>query len=250
MSSALTPSPKEFPLLGVVAQQKPSLLVCERSFSLSSDPYLAHHRFGDVSFLPGVIGLELFAELAKLALPSNELAAFHNVAFLSGIKFKDDRPRKVIASLQFDSKSGLAQLKLLPNQKGNPAKQTSERLCFQTELEFAERTSKHQALPPIQNKPFLPQQMIYQILPHGPLLQVLAEINQLDDHTVVAIGDFSKRQLFGWKYKKLVVNPLAIEACFQAIGLLDFVATGKAGLPSKITHLTFYRTPSKPHYIF
>ncbi|RLI68476.1 hypothetical protein DRO91_01280 [Candidatus Heimdallarchaeota archaeon] len=57
----------------------------------------------------------MFAELAKLALPSNKLAAFHNVAFLSSIKFKDDRPWKVIASLQFDSKSGLAQLKLLPN---------------------------------------------------------------------------------------------------------------------------------------
>jgi len=242
-SLPLSVSRTKFPLLGVLTKQQAGFIACERLFSLETDRYLAHHRFNSVPFLPGVIGLELFAELARYALPEKVVTDFIDVEFQSAVRFKDDQPCLLNASLLYTSTKGTACLEQ-PTPKG-------PRLCFQAEVLFASHKDVPplRSLPAINKEPFLPKKFIYQLLPHGPLFQPLAEINQLDETRVLALEDYSHRRLFSWRTAPLILSPLTIEAAFQAIGLLDFVATGKAGLPSRIGRLTFYETSGNPYVI-
>ncbi|MCK5184786.1 MAG: polyketide synthase dehydratase domain-containing protein, partial [Candidatus Heimdallarchaeota archaeon] len=96
--------------------------------------------------------------------------------------------------------------------------------------------------------PLLNKQFIYEILPHGPLLHVLTEINHIEEN-LLAISKLKKKSLMSWKHEEFLINPRSIEACFQALGLMDFIDCGRAGLPSKIGQLIFYKTKNEPHFI-
>jgi hypothetical protein len=96
--------------------------------------------------------------------------------------------------------------------------------------------------------PLLTQEFIYQILPHGPSFHVVEELNTIENE-MIAIGRSTKKQLFGWKINELLVEPFFLEAGFQAIGLMDFILSGRVGLPSKIKQLVFFESDDKPHFI-
>ncbi|MGC9781143.1 MAG: polyketide synthase dehydratase domain-containing protein [Candidatus Heimdallarchaeota archaeon] len=244
--SKLANDNSKFPLIGEITENRDELITCERTLALESDLYLDHHRFNNIPFLPGVMGLELFAELGKITHPDREISEFIDVEFCSAIRFKNDKPRYIKASLNLELDKADAILELLDKREDEGT--CESRLCFKATINFNQRTTEKSTIPILKKMPFLNKQIIYQVLPHGPLFQVLSEINHIDNE-VIAIGNFKKRQQFRWKHDKLVINPLTIEAGFQTIGLMDFIKTGKAGLPCKIDRLVFYKTDGKPHFV-
>ncbi len=237
---------KQFPMIGNLTKNKDKLYSSKRKLTIEGDRYLDHHRFNNVPFLPGVMGLEFFAELVKYLQPEREILKFVNVEFKSAIRLKDNQPKEIQTDIKFDINSAEAVITSQVIKDGKVSDET--KLHFKSEIKFGSRNVETIKLPAKKNLPLLNERFIYEILPHGPLLQVLTEINHIEEKMLATLK-LKKKQLMSWKHKEFLINPLAIEACFQALGLMDFIDCGRAGLPSKIGELIFYKTKSEPYFI-
>ncbi|MHA1531994.1 MAG: hypothetical protein ACTSR6_08350 [Candidatus Heimdallarchaeota archaeon] len=208
--------------------------------------YLDHHRFNNTPFLPGVIGLELFAELGRILFPKKTIQRFEDIHFLSGIRLKKDNPITIYTNII--ANDNIADVIITSISKGSSENKSNSKVHFTTKMVFGSRVRERQKIPVLKKLPMLTGEFIYQILPHGSSFQVLAELNSIENE-MIAVGSFRKRQLFGWKVKELLTEPFILEAGFQAIGLMDFIINGRVGLPSKIKQITYFETDDKPYFI-
>ena len=236
----------KFPMIGKITQRNDNSLSCERTLSLESDLYLDHHRFNNTPFLPGVIGLELFAEMSKVLFPNKIIQRFEDIHFLSAIRLKEDNPITIYTNLTVSD--DIADVVITSTSKGSSDNKSNSKVHFKAKMIFGSRERESQKIPVLKKLPLLTGEFIYQILPHGSSFQVLAEINSIENE-MIAVGSFPKKQLFGWKVKKLLTNPFILEAGFQAIGLMDFILNDRTGLPSKIKQVTYFESEDKPHFI-
>lgn len=238
----------EFPLVSESLQFSNGMIINERTLSLEKDQYLDDHRFNNVPFMPGVIGLELFAELSKIVQHKKEILEFVDVSFDSAITLKNDEPRKIQTKIKFNVDEDEAEASIESTRIKKDEKEKETKLYFQAKIIFGQRKKENQNIPILKKMPLLNKQFIYQLLPHGPFFQVLSELNQINKE-VVAVCNFKREKQYGRIYKKFIIQPLAIEAGFQAIGLMDFILNSRAGLPSKIGKMIFYDSKDKPYYV-
>ena len=237
---------KLFPMIGDVTKNNDNSFTSKRVLTIEGDRYLDHHRFNNISFLPGVMGLEFFAELVKFLQPEKEIVRFEKVEFKSAIRLKEDLPLEIQTDIEFKDNSAKA---VISSRVIKDGKVTDKlKLHFKSNITFGQRDKETIKPPPEKKMPLLNKQFIYEILPHGPLLHVLTEINHIEEN-ILAISKLKKKSLMSWKHKEFLINPRSIEACFQALGLMDFIDCGRAGLPSKIGQLIFYKTKKEPYYI-
>ncbi len=90
------------PMIGqVVEMGVHSGLVVETTLDPTAQPFLDHHRISGTPVLPGVMGMEAFAELARLAFPDRHVVAIEDVDFLRPLKFYRDEPRTLRISATF-----------------------------------------------------------------------------------------------------------------------------------------------------
>ncbi len=237
---------KLFPMIGYLTKNNENSYTSKRVLTIEGDRYLDHHRFNNVPFLKGVMGLEIFAELVKFLRPEKEIVKFENVEFKSAIRLKDDKPQEIQTDIIFNENSASAVITSPVIKDGKIIDES--KLRFKSEIKFGVRDTETIKPPSEKKMPLLNKQFIYEILPHGPLLHVLTEINHIEED-VLAISKLKKKSIMSWKHKDFLINPLSIEACFQALGLMDFIDCGRVGLPSKIGQLIFYRTKSEPYFI-
>lgn len=236
----------KFPMIGKITQRNDNSISCKRTLSLESDCYLDHHRFNNTPFLPGVIGLELFAELGRILFPNKIIQRFEDIHFLSAIRLREDNPTTIYTKIT--PNDDIADVVITSISKGSSENKSNSKVHFTAKMIFGSRERERQKIPVLKKLPLLTGEFIYQILPHGSSFQVLAELNSIENE-MIAVGNFRKKQLFGWKVKELLTNPFILEAGFQAIGLMDFILKGRAGLPSKIKQVTFFESDEKPYFI-
>ncbi len=237
---------KLFPMIGDVTKNNDNSFTSKRVLTIEGDRYLDHHQFNNIPFLPGVMGLEFFAELVKFLQPEKEIVRFENVEFKSAIRLKENLPLEIQTDIEFKDNSAKA---VISSRVIKDGKVTDKlKLHFKSNITFGQRDKETIKPPPEKKMPLLNKQFIYEILPHGLLLHVLTEINHIEEN-ILAISKLKKKSLMSWKHKEFLINPRSIEACFQALGLMDFIDCGRAGLPSKIGQLIFYKTKKEPYYI-
>ena len=89
-------------------------LVVQTTLDPAARPFLDHHRIDGTPVLPGVMGIEAFAEAARLLAPDWYVAAVEHVDFLAPVKFYRDEPRTltVTALLRPDGADLLAECRL------------------------------------------------------------------------------------------------------------------------------------------
>ena len=86
----------EGPMVGeVVRASVHDGLVLRTTLDPTTRPFLDHHRIDGTPVLPGVMGMETFAEAARLLAPDLHIAAIENVDFRAPLKFYRDEPRTV-----------------------------------------------------------------------------------------------------------------------------------------------------------
>ena len=68
-------------------------VVVETTLDPVEQPFLDDHRIDGTPVLPGVMGMEAFAEAARLLVPDHRVLAFEDVAFAAPLKFYRDEPR-------------------------------------------------------------------------------------------------------------------------------------------------------------
>ena len=68
-------------------------LTVETTLDPAAQPFLNDHRIDGTAVLPGVMGVEAFAEVARLLLPGWHVGAIEDVDFREPVKFYRDEPR-------------------------------------------------------------------------------------------------------------------------------------------------------------
>ncbi len=225
---------KLYPLIGKIKRNYDGSIVTERIFSLEDDLYLNHHRFDNIPFLPGVIGLEIFAELTKLGFPKAKLVGFNNVEFKSAIKFTNDKSRLLKTRLDYSTKN--PKCTIFSEFMKDGVVVGKPNIHFTAEMVLGSRKEEFATKPKLHKKELVSKETIYSILPHGPLFHVLKEINDFKQDIIAKVSTSDKNQ-FSFENNGFTTDPLILESAFQSMGLLDIIKKSKLGLPFGIKSL-------------
>ncbi len=201
----------------------------------TAQPFLDDHRIDGTPVLPGVMGIESFAEVAALMYPDHSITAIEDVAFVAPFKFYRDEPRelKVMAAFSPDGDDIVADCRLLGERT----------LANQDEPQVTEHFTGRVRLSPEANPPetidpspeadaVVAADDVYRIYFHGPAYQVLDRAwASGDGATGLLAGDLPPNHA---GHAPTETDPRLIELCFQTAGIWEIAADGSMALPTRI----------------
>ncbi|MGA2236567.1 MAG: SDR family NAD(P)-dependent oxidoreductase [Terriglobales bacterium] len=236
--------PEQGPMVGKIAGVGlQSGLTIETTLDPAIQPFLHDHQIDGTPVLPGVMGIEAFAEAALCLLPGWHVAAIEDVNFLAPFKFYRNEPRVVTVEAvihpQRDTLTLLANCRLtgsrpLPNQ-AEP----------QVTTHFTARVRLTKQMPTAVNVPALalPEGHIieaadvYRLYFHGPAYQVV-ERAWWDGHRIIGLMAKGLTANHLPSEMPTLTAPRLIELCFQTAGLWEMGAQGRMGLPQHIERVS------------
>jgi hypothetical protein len=233
------------PMIGVIAGMDLYRgLTVETTLDPKTQPFLYDHQIEGTPVLPGVMGIEAFAEAASWMLPGWHIVSVEDVNFLAPFKFYRNEPRTLAirALLHAEGDAVVADCRLtgsrtLPNQN-EPQVTThfTARVRLSKQLQSA-RSSTAVSAPA---DSIIEAANIYHLYFHGPAYQVLARAWR-DEEQVV--GQFAKGLPNNHVPSDLplAIAPRLIELCFQTAGLWEMSALGRLGLPHYIREVALSR---------
>jgi len=222
-------------------------LTIETSLNPAIQPFLRDHAIDGTPLLPGVMGIEGFAETALAISPGWHIAAVEDVDFLAPFKFYKGEPRAVTVEAEFDSEGGglvarcrLTGQRTLPNQ-AEP--QVTTHFTGRVRLAKLARESVVGAAPGSRNEPAIQSADIYRVYFHGPAYQVLGRAWVHDDGAVGELAfDLPDHHHPG--DQPLAIAPRLIELCFQTAGLWEMAVKHRMGLPRHVDCVWLHPTPA------
>jgi len=243
-----TAAPAQGPMIGKIAGMSlQGCLTIETTLDPAVQPFLHDHQIEGRPVLPGVMGIEAFAETALCMLPGWHVEAIEDVNFLAPFKFYRSEPRTVTIEAVFrpHGESVVADCRLngsraLPNQTGP---QVTTHFTARVRLTRQAHEAVAAPAPAEPAGAMVEAADIYRVFFHGPAYQVL-ERAWLDDHRTV--GQFAKG-LPNNHYpadRPLAMTPRLIELCFQAAALREVAGQGRIGLPFHVDQVCSYGTPN------
>ncbi len=209
-------------------------------------PFLHDHQIDGIPVLPGVMGIEAFAEAALCLLPGWHIAAIEDVNFLAPFKFYRNEPRAVtvetIIRPQADTLLAACRLngcRSLPNQS-EPQVTTH----FTAQVRLAKQPSKVVAVvaPRLPEGHVVEAVDVYRLYFHGPAYQVL-ERAWWDGERMVGLMARGLPPNHMPSEPPTLMAPRLIELCFQTAGLWEMGSHGRMGLPQRIDRVSSLLLP-------
>ncbi len=208
-------------------------------------PFLHDHQIDGTPVLPGVMGIEAFAEAALALLPGWQVEAIEDVDFLAPFKFYRSEPRALRIETRIHPHGGelLADCRLighrfLPNQaEPQPTTHFTARV----------RLSKPRPQAPLAQPHGRPEGHvieaadIYRVYFHGPAYQVL-EKAWWDGHRLIGLMASNLPPNHQPSELRTIMQPRLIELCFQTAGIWELGVQGRMGLPQHVRQISLYRT--------
>ena len=247
--------PAQGPMIGKVAGMSlQGLLTVETTLDPAIQPFLHDHQIEGKPVLPGVMGIEAFAETALCMLPGWHVEAIEEVNFLAPFKFYRGEPRTVTIEAVFRPRgeSVVAECRLngsrsLPNQT-EPHVTTHFTARVRLTKERPEAVAVAAPALGELTGSLVEAADIYRVFFHGPAYQVLerAWLNEKPNEQPGegrTVGRFSK-DLPNHHYppeSPLVMAPRLIELCFQAAALREVAGQGRIGLPLSVRRVSLGR---------
>ncbi|MCA1819792.1 MAG: SDR family NAD(P)-dependent oxidoreductase, partial [Halobacteriales archaeon] len=204
----------------------------------SRDPALRDHRVDGVPYLPGVFGLEAFAEAASLLSPKDaEFLGAENVRFLSPLKQLKAQPVTAKLHALLVSKPGADETKvactLATQFVGPDGKPHGEpRLHFEATVRFGRIPNTPRGTVPLCERRLV-RPAIYPPFFHGPSFQVLDAAGPFTPEAV-AVFRAPTEAHFGAGPAQFTASPMLLEAMFQTCGLAILVGEKAMSLPAGI----------------
>jgi hypothetical protein len=207
----------------------------------ASQPFLRDHQIDGTPVLPGVMGIEAFAELAIRFLPDLSVRAVDDVQFLAPFKFYRDQPRELEWRARFEpGEQGevVAHCRLVGRRSlpGRDAPQETEH--FRAAVRMAARnTSEARSVEtgPAPARAVGPD-AIYQVYFHGPAFRVLAAAWGEGERTLGRMAD-GLPPAFEPADTRTLTAPRLVELAFQTAGVGEIGRSGRMGLPQHIASL-------------
>ena len=209
-------------------------------------PFLHDHQIEGIPVLPGVMGVEAFAEAASLLCPGWHVVAIEDVNFLAPFKFYRSEPRflTINCTVHPHGDELIASCRLigerhLPNQ-GTP----QQTVHFTGSVRLTRSTPQvaHGASPS-QVDMKVEREAIYRLYFHGPAYQVLECGWREGDH---AVGKWSRALPENNlpASRATIAAPRLIEMCFQTAGLWEMGVQDRFGLPRHIGRVSMIADPT------
>jgi hypothetical protein len=210
-------------------------------------PFLDDHRIDGTAVLPGVMGIEAFAEVARLLVPSRQVVAVEDVEFLAPVKFYRDEPRTLTirATIRRDGEDlaavcALEGERLLP---GSDEPQHTTHFTGTVRLAAAAPETEH-ADAVTQATEAVDSQRVYDLYFHGPAYQVVWSSWRFDGGNAAAMADGLPDDHVPMAAPTLV-GPRLIELCFQTAGLWEAAQHGRLALPQHVDAVRLLGDPAQ-----
>jgi hypothetical protein len=221
-------------------------LTVEATLDPAAQPFLNDHRIEGVAVLPGVMGIEAFAEAAKLLLPDWHIAALEDVNFLAPFKFYRDEPRAVTvqAVLQPDGAEVVAECRLLGHRTLPNHTEPQATTHFTARVRLAQSVSGAalSTAPGAPATPIIDAAEIYQLFFHGPAYRVIRQAWREGERFIGEMAQNLPVHHYP-KNQPLTHAPRLLELCFQTAGLWEMSTEHRMGLPLHLDRVCLCRNP-------
>ena len=228
------------PMVGHTAASVHHGLVVTVTLDPSEQPFLDHHRIDGTPVLPGVMGMEGFAEAAALIAPEGyRVAAVEDVGFHAPVKFYRDEPRTLTittaVSPDADGDDLLAHCTLTAERQlpGQDEPTRTTHFTGTVRLSRAEAPAEQVDPPGGPGDVVIEPEAIYALYFHGPAYQVV-------EATWPYAGGAAARYAAGLPDNHvpsdapLVGLPRLVELSFQTAGLWETGHEGRMALPRRV----------------
>ncbi len=224
-----------------------SPITVETTLDPKIQPFLHDHQIDGTPVLPGVMGIEAFAEAALRMLPGWHVAEIENVNFLAPFKFYRSEPRTltVEALIHPDGDGVVADCRLigirpLPNQ--TEPQRTTHFTAPRAADEAATRSLDQRCALPTPAGHIIEAADIYRLYFHGPAYQVL-ERAWWDGKRIVGLMAKGLPNNHHPAELPTLMAPRLIELCFQTAGIWEMGVQSRMGLPQHIDRVSLLRSP-------
>jgi hypothetical protein len=209
------------------------------------EPFLRDHVIDGTPVLPGVVGLEAFAEVASLLAPDDRVAALEDVRFLAPMKYYRNEPRAaIVRALPVLSDDGKVRVRTsLSSVQTLVGREAEEKLHF-TAVVVLERggagAGRQAAVEPARVAGNIDGEAIYQVYFHGPAYRVLDKVERTGPDRLTGTFASALPADTADSERKSVVGPRLVELCFQTAGVWEIGQTGQLGLPAAVDRVVLH----------
>jgi acyl transferase domain-containing protein len=226
-------------------------LVVETTLDPAEQPFLGDHRIDGTPVLPGVMGIEAFAEVAGLPLPGWRAVEVDDVEFLAPCKFYRSEPRTLTITATFrpEGQQLVADCQLLGSRRlaNQAAPQVTTHFTGRVRLARApvgeEATG---APPPSPDGGATTADAIYEVYFHGPAFRVLDRVWR-GEHGPVGLLATDLPPDHAPAERPEVASPRLVELVFQTAGIWEIGRNGRFGLPQHVDRIVLHPTADATH---
>ena len=225
-------------------------LTIETVLDPAEQPFLDHHRIDGTPVLPGVMGVEAFAEAATLLFPDLRVAAVEDIEFLVPFKLYRDEPRTVVIRALFRAEGDaiLADCTLLGRRTLPGQTAPQETVHFRARVRLApagDAPAESESVPvaALAGNAGVAAADIYRIYFHGPAYQVMESAWRTGTHGDDVAGRMSQTLPPDHQPQEIptLMEPRLIELCFQTAGVGELGTHGKMALPLHVDRVSRLR---------
>ena len=212
-------------------------VVVQTTLDPVEQPFLNDHRIDGIPVLPGVMGMEAFAEAARLLAPDRHVIAVEDVTFAAPLKFYRDKPRTltVQAVVCPDGDDLVAHCRLVAERllPGNDTPQRTVHFTGRVRLGVDAPAAEASEPPGDPSGPTLDADRVYSFYFHGPAYQVVESAWRSDDVSIAALTDPLPENHVPSSLP-LTTAPRLVELCFQTAGLWQAGREDRLALPMRV----------------
>ena len=214
-------------------------------------PFLHDHRIDGTPVLPGVMGMEAFAEASRVLLDGWQVVALEDVDLLAPVKFYRDEPRTLELHAQIrDGGDGtmvadceLVGRRPLPDQSERETRHFTGRARLSRTFGVAPQGEKPESA--AAGRAVVGHAELYRVYFHGPAYQVLGSAWRENGHVIGTLaGDLPPGHEPA--LPATLFLPRLIELCFQTLGVWEIGTTGRMWLPSHVDRVLRYAGADEP----
>jgi hypothetical protein len=224
------------------------VLTVETSLDPAEQGFLRDHAMDGTPLLPGVMGIEGFAELARLPLPGWSVVAVEDVRFDAPFKFYRGEPRTLTLTATYGRQGGdvVAECRLLGTRRlvTRPEPQVTTHFSGRVRLSRTPVREGGVTPAPTSREPVIPAADIYRVLFHGPAYRVLAR-EQVEGRRAVGLMASGLPDNHTPASLPTIMSPRLIELCFQTAGIWELATMGRFALPRRVESVS--APPSSPN---
>ena len=238
---------KSLPLpFGKVTYNLHEGLVAEMKLDPKVEPFLYDHAIDGIPVLPGVMGIETFAEAAWLLAPSHHVVALENLRFLAPMKYYRNEARTAIVRARpvLSSDGKIRVSTTLSSVQTIVGRDPEEKLHFSGVVVLeASAAEARQVRAFNRTEAEIGREAIYRVYFHGPAYRVLDRVEAAGPNQVIGCMTAQLPLDTTDANHGSLVGPRLIELCFQTAGVWEIGKTGQLALPTAVDRV-IVRNPS------